>query len=467
MERKERAGVGLGRGSSKRLGTRFALVAACVVVTGGLAHAAPEADCSAVNRGALNVDLGATADTTRQASLKAGDALTFSFEAAPGPFGTLTLLEGAGAPRSLLVGPTGTSVSFTAARGGAFSFQYSKEGAEAAAFTVSCVPAGSARRDGKSAVSAAARRSAKLLGKPWNGVEEFEPAELPGVTLDAGAPVPSSGTVTPGTVDSNPAPRILPRAAPLDVKLQWQGERYKAGGPDGFEIDNSASGVEAAINYKVLPQIMVGALAQVDQPSETLVGVPHSLSDHGWMAGPVTNVKLAPGLTLDARAAWGMAESAPDELSAHAVGVPRRMVNARLANTQSFGPWRLTPSVTVNHYQEAAAAPALATHDAAVPYAGGFGRVDVGPEIAYRIDLDKSVFVEPRAVIGSFWDFDSLSKLAPGTAGHNDMRLKAEAGVTIGATGGTKLQAAGGVEEGEPGTANVWSGRLQLNVPMQ
>jgi hypothetical protein len=47
------------------------------------------------------------------------------------------------------------------------------------------------------------------------------------------------------------------------------------------------------------------------------------------------------------------------------------------------------------------------------------------------------------------------------------MRLKAEAGATIEATGGTKLQAAGGVEEGEPGTANVWSGWLQLIVPME
>ena len=69
--------------------------------------------------------------------------------------------------------------------------------------------------------------------------------------------------------------------------------------------------------------------------------------------------------------------------------------------------------------------------------------------------------------LGTFWDFDSLSRLAPGAAGHNDMRLKAEAGVTIGATDGTKLQAGGAVEEGEPGAANVWSGRLQLSVPMK
>ncbi len=214
---------------------------------------------------------------------------------------------------------------------------------------------------------------------------------------------------------------------------------------------------------------MVGALAQVDQRHETMVGTPQTLSQHGWMAGPVANVKLAPGLTFDASAAWGVAEGASDELAARTVDVPRRVVSARLANTQSFGPWRISPSVSVNHFYEAASVPApAATHDNAVPYAaGGFGRVDVGPEFAYRVELDKSGYIEPRAALGTFWDFDSSIRLAPGAAGHNDMRLKAEAGVTIGATDGTKLQAGGAVEEGEPGAASVWSGRLQLSVPMQ
>ena len=468
MDLKKRAFAGLGRwGSSKRLGMRSTLVAAGLAVAAGGAHGAPKTDCHAINRGDLNVALEAEGRATRQVALKGGDTLTFNFEAAGGPFGTLTLLQGAGAPRSLLVGPTGTRVSFVAAKAGAFDFEFSKEGADAAAFMASCVPAASGR--GR-APAAASRRSAGLLGEPWKGAENFEVVELAGVVLDT-APAPSRGsTVMPSTSDPKSADaNALPSSAGgLDTRLQWQGERYKADGTGGPVIDHSASGVEAAFNYKPLPEIMVGALAQVDQPGETLVGAPLSLSERGWMVGPVTNVKLAPGLTLDARAAWGVAESATDELAGRTVSMPRRMVSARLANTQSFGPWRVSPSVSVNHFYEAAVAPAPATpHDTAVPYAGGFGRVDVGPELAYRIDLDKSAFIEPRAAIGTFWDFDSLSRLAPGTAGHHDMRLKAEAGVTIGATDGTKLQAGGGVEEGEAGTADIWSGRLQLSVPMQ
>jgi hypothetical protein len=70
-------------------------------------------------------------------------------------------------------------------------------------------------------------------------------------------------------------------------------------------------------------------------------------------------------------------------------------------------------------------------------------------------------------VIGSFWDIDSLSSLAPGSESHGAIRLKAEAGLTIGMDDGAKLQAGGAVEEGALGAPDVWSGRLQLSVPMR
>ncbi len=89
------------------------------------------------------------------------------------------------------------------------------------------------------------------------------------------------------------------------------------------------------------------------------------------------------------------------------------------------------------------------------------------PELAYRIEMPQAMFIEPKAAIGSFWDIDALSRLAPRGPAHEDMRLKAEAGVTIGSTAGTKLEVGGGVEGGGPATPDVWTGRLQLNVPLK
>jgi hypothetical protein len=189
------------------------------------------------------------------------------------------------------------------------------------------------------------------------------------------------------------------------------------------------------------------------------------------MFGPVANLRLGGGLSLEALAAWGVTQVAPDDMSARIIGAPRSMVSARLANVQAIGPWRFTPSLSVSHFQDTLVPAAVPAHSVAETMSGqhsvGFGRVDVGPEVAYRIDLDGPLFIEPRAAIGQFWSFDSLSDLAPGSGQHVDPRVKAEAGVTVGASDGLKLQAAGSVEKGEVGVGDVWSGRLQLSVPMK
>jgi hypothetical protein len=441
--------------------------AAGSVLIAGSSHAAHDAaDCDAINNGAFDIELGAETAATRRAVLQAGERLTFRFEAATaGPFGALTLREGAGAPRSLLVGPAGTSVSFAAPKKGTFDFEFSKDGATDAAFQVTCAPAARGRQRTR---AAGARRSVPPLGGTFEGASNLETGQLAGVILDVGIPAPGPARA-PAWMDrseAEPAGTPAPGGA-LDMRMQWKGERY-APGPDGLQIDHTASGVDAALNYKPLPEIMIGALAQIDQPGTTLAGPPLALSDQGWMAGPVTTLKLAPGLSLDARAAWGIAENVTDPLAGHAAGTSRRTISAKLANTQSFGSWRVTPSISLNHFHgEALPAPAAEAVGTAGPASASFGRVDVGPEFAYRIDLGKETFVEPRAVIGSFWDIDSLSSLAPGSESHGAIRLKAEAGLTIGMDDGAKLQAGGAVEEGALGAPDVWSGRLQLSVPMR
>ena len=156
---------------------RVAYVALGTAVAAGPAHAAADAGCQAINSGALNVELGTESSATRAVALKAGDTLTFNFDAPAGPFGSLELLKGPGAPRSLLVGPSGTNVSFVAAKAGAFDFEFSKEGAEAATFAASCMPAGAAPANRS---AAAARRSAKLFGGTWNDAGNSKWPNLPG-----------------------------------------------------------------------------------------------------------------------------------------------------------------------------------------------------------------------------------------------------------------------------------------------
>jgi hypothetical protein len=446
-----------------RIMRRLGCVAAGVLAATSIAQAASGSECNAVNQGALNVELGETASMSRVVALKAGDTLTFSYRAPEGPLGTVALLQAAHAPRLLLVGPAGTRVAFVASSHGSYTFEFSRDGEEAAEFSASCAPARSSAQLKNSGRKP--RGSLESLVGNWDNADALPEGEPSTMALETRAPV-DQGTPTAGILVERPALHLPKDASGAEIKLQWRDPRLSAAGPASPEVDGNASGVNIGLNMKLQPGIMVGALAQFDQAGEHAISVPRSLLDQGWMVGPVANIKLAPGLSLDAQAAWGVVQNDVDDLAGKNSSASRRTVSARLADVQSFGPWRLTPSLSVSHSQDASV-PAPGAPETVAPSPVGFGRVDLGPELAYHIDLGGPMFIEPKAALGQFWNFDSLSNLAPGNGPHSEPHLKAQAGVTVGAVGGPKLQAQGGVEKGDAGAADVWSGRVQLSVPMQ
>jgi hypothetical protein len=437
-----------------------------VAIGGADCFAAEAIDCASMRHEAFQVDLTAPGSERRQIRLQAGETLRFSFQTGPGPFGTLTLVEGAGAPRVLLVGPTGTGVSFAPYQGGAFTFEFEKTSEDAARFTVSCTAAratyGAEASAGRQA-SGLATLSPGELGESGFSGENLELRQAPAGAL-AGAAGEAAQTVPPPIAAPPGVSIATPQNSGSHIKLGWLDERYQPSGGGNPQIDPAASGVEIGVNYKLRSAVTIGALALVNPATDVPFGVEHSLADQGWMVGPTTKVELAPKLLLDARAAWGEGESGPEE--APAAAAQRRQLSARLASEQAFGAWRLTPSVNFNYLQQVPQG-FVPGAEAAAAHATAAGRIDVGPELAYHMDLPAAGFFEPRAVVGGFWDFDSLSKAAPSGAVHPEMRLKAEAGVTIGVRDGAKLQASGALEAGDRETPDAWTGRLQLSVPLK
>jgi len=108
-----------------------------------------EIDCGAVNRGKLNVDLAGPERTTRSVTLGAGEALDITFRSVASPYGSLTLVAGAGAPRRLLSGPAGSAVTFVAPASDTFVFEFAAEGDAEAAFTVTCATTRNTQSDGQ------------------------------------------------------------------------------------------------------------------------------------------------------------------------------------------------------------------------------------------------------------------------------------------------------------------------------
>lgn len=416
-------------GSERRRGLLLgAALGVTMMVAPGTAAAVEEAtDCAAVNAGALNMGLNmglglGDREAERAVVLKAGDTLSFSAHRAMGTSVTLAMRASDGAWLPVPVGKARPGTALVAPGEGAFQVRFAVAGRGTAQVVVTCVPGEIAEND----------------------------------TLQEGGEVASAEPakeVSPLFGASRAADFAAPSGA-LALKFAKR------------ETDTAASGLDLGFSYWLWPSVMVGALAQYDQTTAPVAGLPLSLSDRAWMAGPTTTVHVAPGMALDMRAAWGSAETGALDFEPYGTSAERRLLSARLANTQEFGALKVTPSVSVNHTQETVHTALPSPVEVAMAHTVGSGRVDFGPELAYRFDLANAVFLEPKATFGGFWDFDSLSKLAPGAL-HGDMRLKAGAGMTLGVTDGAKLQAGAAVEEGQGTTPDVWTGRLQLSIPLK
>jgi len=437
--------------------------------TTGVASGSPSSttqriDCDAINAGILKTELTGAARTTRAVTLEAGEALEFSFDSVAGRTGSLALVAGPGSPRRLLAGPAGTTARFVAPMQGTFEFALASDSELGATFTAICTPVQSAEQSDSEGNRPTARQPAGLhAGVP--DPDQLPAPETPALRIDSEAWRSvldrQLKELDASSVTASPAGLAPVRRDGVDVWLGADGKRVSLTAPPKSPPNADASALsEGGLNYELLPQIMVGALVQLEPQG------PPSLLERSWMAGPMTSLKLAPGISLDARAAWGESRPAASQLSAGGPGAERHQVNARLANTQTFGRWRFSSSMAVDYLEITRQSAGLSADDPNAPQTVGSGHVSIRPELSYRLDVDGSTFIEPKAAISSLWDIESLSELAPGL-GPEAMRLKAEAGVTIGTSSGTTLQATGALQEGAGDATDVWSGRLQLKVPLK
>lgn len=374
-----------------------------------VASAAETVDCASINMGRLDVAPTWGSGKLRTVELKEGDTLAFTFRADTRATGTITLVAGDGREKSLFYGSHATQVSYTAERSGKVGFRFTTKGGKVATFVTTCDPA---------------RGSGAMA--------------LDGLMVDMRAPLSFATASKHSTATSV--------ATPSASDPQWLG-----GEQPGKEAADGTYGVKLGVQ----PALMIGVLAKFERARDPLLG-PSALSDQLWQAGPVTTLRLGGGLSLDARAAWGPADPVIGRAA------DRQTLDARLTSKQEAGPWRFSPSVGFAHVLERLGA---AAEHSGVPseQTVELGRIDVKPELAYRLETGHSMYVEPKFMLGTLWNLGDAATIGIATGA----RHMAETGITFGAADGTMLQVGGGVQEGETRSDSVWSGKMQLNIPLK
>lgn len=416
--------------------------------------------CAAANSGAFNADLTGSAAVNRQISLAAGDVLTFSAENT-----TVTLTSGTGAPAALIAGGTATAAVFKASAAETYVFKLSPAAANASV-RISC----------SSAQTEAA--SAAFLERRKAVLNERDPDRLKidrAPTPIANSEKPLSSNVSIG--EDGRAKGVEFSVSLSEIAAAADGNKKADPGLVDFWVEGrmqnySAGGLDSGGNLSVLylgtrsmlsPDIMLGALAQLDRGVESSSEVTPEMAARGWMFGPYMSMKLGPGVVFDTRAAWGATDNVVDSAEIDDTSTARRLVRGKLTGTRDVGGWTVAPSIGLVYVEDA-----VRDSTSGETKAAGTGKVQVLPEISKKFAIDDQTFIEPRAALGAFVGFDNWQAINPAVTSvrPTDLQLKAEAGVAVGVKDGTSLQATGGVESGSASAADNWMGRLQLSVPL-
>ena len=444
-----------------RLGGIFVAAVSCAAVSGH-AHAAPSSGCAAANSGALNANVAPAASIMRTLTLDAGDILDVSAQSsAPA---SVTLIGGTGAPQTLINDASSASATFRAGATGEYAFRLSAHSNGAASFRIVCA---SAQANAANAAFLARRKDLlnakdpdriRIDRAPTPMANPDKPLASSIAVDDQGNPRQVEFSVSLSEITAVAHPGQNPQPALVDLWLAGRMENYAASADQSGNLGVLYLGTRT----KLGPDILVGGLAQFDRGIEETDYGNAQMAATGWMAGPYLSMRLGSGVVFDGRAAWGETENMVPSYEADQA-TERRLVKARITGTREIEGWKVAPSLGLVYLEDA-----VRDSDSGETKAAGTGRIEFLPEVSRRFQVNDETFVEPRAAVGGFVGFDDLSALGPMVQSGSgaDLHMKAEAGVAVGIKEGAELQATGGVESSASAEQESWTGRLQLNVPL-
>lgn len=425
------------------------------------ATASGSAACDTVNRGVLDLSVGAGGNGIREATLAQGDRLTLTI--ATEATASISVESASYGPRTLHEGQA-SSVLFIVPEAGSYAFRASAHDGVPARMSVRCqsaVHASAAHtlRERRKAFLAARDPDRIRIDRPRGEFKPFGDLGMSGEP-DDGPPrdITASFSISELQAAMNPDAKYEPSI--LDFWFEGRHLNYDTVDTDARTTDGNLMVMYFGTKYMLGPDIMLGAMAQFDQAGEGT-----GVSAKGWMAGPYLSVKFGHGIVFDGRAAWGTADGLPQGIAVDTGSAERRLVRGTLRGTRPISGWTFSPSVGVSYVEDT---PELQGDSISHTLnSGGSGRLDFLPEVKRRYALDSETYIEPRFAAGGYLAFENFSQIAPGNVTSNpDLHWKAEAGVALGKQDSISLEAKGGVVTGGQTGADNWSGRLQLNMPL-
>lgn len=277
---------------------------------------------------------------------------------------------------------------------------------------------------------------------------------MPMVT--GGGPRSLSGSL--GAIEQAVTDRAEP--APFDIWFE---------GTLGLYASDSGAGsfgvAYLGADYLVSPDLLVGALFQLDQVGFDASTGDASAEGTGWMIGPYVTGRLGDSLYFDVRAAAGRSTNSLSPYGTYTdeVDASRWLVDASISGQWSDGTWTFEPAARLSYFEETSDEYTDSLGIYVPSVTSGTGQLALGPALSYRFVTDGEVEVVTGARLDGVLDF-SVEDSSPV---YDGAHAELEASIDLSLPGGARLGASvdvGGFGEGD---FRFLSGTVSVSAAIQ
>lgn len=229
-----------------------------------------------------------------------------------------------------------------------------------------------------------------------------------------------------------------------DLWMEGQYTKLDAKAGDGtFAI------LHAGADYLVTRDVLIGLGAQIDWLDMDASTGSGTAEGWGFMVGPYLTAKLADGLYLDARGAWGQSYNLVSPFGTYEdpFDGTRWLATAALIGDFEAGGFTVQPEARLSYFREQSEAYVDSLMVAIPSVTTETGTVAFGPTIRRRIAMENGTVFTPFTTVTGIWTFEQKNTATalssqPGLA-EEGIRAKLEAGFDVASETGLSLSISG------------------------
>lgn len=224
-------------------------------------------------------------------------------------------------------------------------------------------------------------------------------------------------------------------------------------------------------HYILSPNLLIGALLQVDWADETNASAGSRVDGKGWMIGPYIAGRIdSSTIAYEVRVSWGKSNNniSPYGTYVDNFDTERWSTSAKINGSFAMEGLTITPSVQVSYFHEIQEEYIDSFAKVIPSQTIALGELRFGPEFSQNIRFDDGSMIQTSFGINGVWNFGveggtNVTGIGPG---NNDFRARLDGGVTFVNALRWKLTASAyydglGIEVFE-----AIGGRLNLIIPL-